>query len=95
MKREVDPEKFDEEYFDRFYERPETRASSPEEFASLTRFVLAYLKYLEIPVREVLDLGCGLDAGRTRWKDTIRRFDTSASMSHLTCAENTDGNKHR
>ena len=72
MKREVDPEKFDKEYFDRFYERPETRASSPEEFASLTRFVLAYLEYLEIPVREVLDLGCGLG----RWKDALERHDS-------------------
>jgi SAM-dependent methyltransferase len=59
--------RFDEEYYRRFYERPETRASGPDEFRRLSQFVFGYVEYLEIPIREVLDLGCGLG----RWKAAV------------------------
>ena len=72
MNSKINSEKFDREYFDRFYKRPETRASGPEEFARLSRFVLSYLEYLEIPPREVLDLGCGLG----RWKQALQQYDS-------------------
>jgi len=65
--------RFDKEYYDRFYERAESRASGPEEFRRLARFVLSYLSYLEIPVRAVLDLGCGLG----RWKTALAEHDPS------------------
>jgi SAM-dependent methyltransferase len=62
-------ERFDSEYYDRFYEHAETRASGPEEFERTADFVLSFLRYLEIPVRDVLDLGCGLG----RWKQALER----------------------
>lgn len=65
------PGAFDREFFDRFYRRRATRASTPEEFRKLTRLVLAYLEYLEIEVRTVLDLGCGLG----RWEDALTSHD--------------------
>jgi SAM-dependent methyltransferase len=73
LHRDTDFERFDREFFERFYRRAETRASSPDEFARLSRFVLSYLEYLEIPLTEVLDLGCGLG----RWREALRNYDTS------------------
>jgi SAM-dependent methyltransferase len=65
--------RFDEEYYRRFYEREDSRASGPEEFGRLADFVLSYMRYLELPVREVLDLGCGIG----RWKDVLAAYDPS------------------
>ena len=73
VKTETDPNRFDREFFERFYVREETCASSPREFARLSRFVLAYLEYLEIPVAKVLDLGCGLG----RWKQALHVHNPS------------------
>ncbi len=83
-----DPGKFDREFFERFYQSADTRASSPEEFSRLSKFVLGYLEYLEIPLREVLDLGCGLG----RWKGALATYDpraryTGADVSPYLCKQ--------
>jgi predicted TPR repeat methyltransferase len=67
------PSAFDREFFDRFYRRRETRASGPDDFRRVSRFVLAYVEYMEIELREVLDLGCGLG----RWKQALEEYDPS------------------
>lgn len=69
--RDDEHSRFDHAYYERFYVRPESRAAGPEDVARLVAFVLSYLAYLEIPVREVLDLGCGLG----RWKSEIAAHD--------------------
>ncbi len=51
---------FDARYYRRYYENPSTRVESAEDAARLGHFVAAYMRYLGQPVREVLDLGCGL-----------------------------------
>ncbi len=51
--------KFDKAYYDRFYRDPKTRAVSPAIAARQAGFIASYLKYLEIPVRSILDMGCG------------------------------------
>ncbi|MFI5309384.1 MAG: methyltransferase domain-containing protein, partial [Polyangiales bacterium] len=58
---------FDRRYYDRFYRNPRTRVSTAKQTAALGRFVCSYLDYLELPVRRVLDAGCGLG----RWRDVI------------------------
>ena len=50
---------FDQKYYDRFYRNPETRALTPAAAARHAAFVAAYLRYLEVPVRSILDVGCG------------------------------------
>jgi SAM-dependent methyltransferase len=55
--------RFDAEYYRRFYFDAATRAVSPAAAKRQAAFISAYLRYLEIPVRRVLDLGCGI--GRT------------------------------
>lgn len=54
------PSAFDAEYYRKFYEDPRTRAVSPEEVARQMAFVCAYLQHLDVPIRHVLDLGCGM-----------------------------------
>jgi len=52
-------ERFDKSYYDRFYRNPETRAVTPAASRRQAAFVAAYLKHLEVPVRRILDIGCG------------------------------------
>lgn len=52
--------KFDAAYYDRFYKDPSTRATSSDEQATLAAFIVSYLRYLEIEVGSILDIGCGL-----------------------------------
>lgn len=51
--------RFDKAYYDRYYRNPRTRAVTPAATQRQAGFIAAYLKYLEIPVRRILDLGCG------------------------------------
>ena len=79
---------FDKEYYDRFYRNPETAVVQPRQFKRLARFVLTHLHYLEIPVRTVLDAGCGLGF----WEAALHGFDpdikyTGIEVSRYLCAE--------
>ena len=51
---------FDQAYYTRFYENQETLAVTPEQQQKLCTFIAAYLRYLDIPIRSILDVGCGL-----------------------------------
>jgi trans-aconitate methyltransferase len=53
-------DRFDARYYRRFYLNPRTRAGTPQGAAKQAAFIHAYLRYLEIPVKRVLDIGCGL-----------------------------------
>ena len=60
MGKKAEESTFDKEFYDRFYRRPSTAVAKPEEFKRLADFVLRYLDYVDIPVRSVIDFGCGL-----------------------------------
>ena len=51
---------FDEAYYKKFYSNEQTRATTPAEQARQAEFIAAYLKYLDVPVRRIVDLGCGM-----------------------------------
>ncbi len=51
--------RFDKSYYDRFYRNPHTRAVSPAAARRHAAFAAAYLRHLDIPVRRILDIGCG------------------------------------
>ncbi|MEM9621062.1 MAG: class I SAM-dependent methyltransferase [Pseudomonadota bacterium] len=53
---------FDQQYYERFYADSQTRAVSPEEQFQQADFIAAYLRYLDVPVNSILDVGCGLGA---------------------------------
>lgn len=59
--------KFDAAYYARFYRDQETRVADRKGVRRLADFVCAYLRFLSLPVREVLDLGCGLGY----WREAI------------------------
>ncbi|MEM1414498.1 MAG: class I SAM-dependent methyltransferase [Myxococcota bacterium] len=54
------PDRFDAAYYRRFYEDPRTRVADKATTRRLGEFVGAYLRFLEVEVDSVLDLGCGL-----------------------------------
>ncbi len=68
---------FDEAYYRRFYVDADTRAMSPDEFTRLGEFVAGYLRYLDQPVRHVLDLGCGMGY----WRAIVDRHFPGASYT--------------
>lgn len=60
---------FDEAYYQRYYFDKKTSVVDPQHMERLGRFVCSYLKYLRVPVRRVLDVGCGIGL----WRDIIAR----------------------
>lgn len=50
---------FDQAYYDRFYRNPRTRAVTPAAAGRQAQFIASYLRYLDIPVTRILDIGCG------------------------------------
>ena len=51
---------FDKAYYDRFYRNSATRAITPAGSRRQAAFIANYLRYLEVPVRRIADIGCGL-----------------------------------
>jgi SAM-dependent methyltransferase len=52
-------DRFGAEYYRRFYEDPTTRVGDRATVRKLADFVSGYLRYLDVPVRSILDVGCG------------------------------------
>ena len=52
--------RFDAQFYKRFYMNPRTRVTSREEMARRAGMVAALVKQLELPVKRILDAGCGL-----------------------------------
>lgn len=79
---------FDKAYYDRFYRNPKTRVATPADYARIGRFVCSYLKHLQLPVRTIVDLGCGLGG----WQPVIQRHFRKATyqgveISRYLCRE--------
>jgi SAM-dependent methyltransferase len=60
---------FDEAYYQRYYFNKKTSVVDPQHMERLGAFVCSYLKYLRVPVRRVLDVGCGIGL----WRDLLVR----------------------
>lgn len=74
---------FDEEYYRRHYEDPDTRVYDERVVARLGDFVCSYVRHLEIPVRRVLDLGCGFGF----WKPVVQRHFPNAIYEGVEVSE--------
>src|SRR5689334_3182410 len=61
--------RFDEAYYHRFYDSPQTRVTSPEEHANLAEYVFAFARYNKVEVKSVLDVGAGIGL----WKHWIEK----------------------
>jgi len=53
-------QRFDKAYYDRFYRNPRTRAVTPAAARRQAAFISTYLRYLELPVARIIDVGCGV-----------------------------------
>jgi SAM-dependent methyltransferase len=79
---------FDEAYYERFYGGARAQNAYRKDEARLGAFVCAYLKYIEQPVRNVIDIGCGFG----QWSDIIAahfpqiRY-TGVERSEYLCSE--------
>lgn len=63
--------RFDRAYYERYYRDPATRVTDRADVGKLARLVAAWTDYLDVPVRTILDVGCGVGhwraAARTLW----------------------------
>ena len=60
---------FDAAYYQRYYHNPETRAVSPEEQQRQVAFVAAYLRYLQVDITSIVDIGCGIGTFLEQFKN--------------------------
>jgi|SRR5471032_179288 2-polyprenyl-3-methyl-5-hydroxy-6-metoxy-1,4-benzoquinol methylase len=51
---------FDRAYYERFYYDPKTAVTPRKENEARARLIAAGVKYLNLPVRRILDAGCGI-----------------------------------
>ena len=79
---------FDDAYFERFYRDPRTRVGDENTARKLGRFIGAYLDWLDIPVRRIVDLGCGLGRLREPLLDAFEKASyTGVDSSEYLCRE--------
>ena len=51
---------FDRDYYRRYYFDPRTAVGSPHESRMRARLIAAYVDHVGLPVRTILDAGCGI-----------------------------------
>ena len=64
---------FDRAFFEHYYDRASTLVINEDDVFRRACFVIAYLSHLQVPVRSVLDAGCGTGL----WKRALNRIDRS------------------
>lgn len=74
---------FDAAYYRRFYRDPATRVHDPRAQTRLAELVFAWMGYLELPVRRVLDMGCGLG----HWRREAARHRPAARYTGVEASE--------
>ena len=74
---------FDEAYYQRYYFNKKTSVVDPEHVERLGAFVCSYLKYLRVPVKRVLDVGCGIGL----WRDAVAKHFPGAGFHGVEYSE--------
>ena len=81
--KSADKSLFDEAYFQRYYFNKKTSVVDPEHVARLGAFVCSYLQFIRVPVRRVLDVGCGIGL----WRDVVKRHYPHAEFHGVEYSE--------
>ena len=76
-------EAFDESYYRRYYFDKKTNVSDAMHVERLGDYVCSCLKYLRVPVRRVLDAGCGIG----QWRGIVARHFPQASYHGVEFSE--------
>ncbi len=74
---------FDEAYYERYYFNKKTSVADPEHVDRLGAFVCSYLQFIRVPVRRVLDVGCGIGL----WRDVVKRHYPHAEFHGVEYSE--------
>jgi len=74
---------FDEAYYQRYYFDKKTSGVDPAHVERLGTFVCSYLKYLRVPIRRVLDVGCGIGL----WREALGQHFPDASFDGVEYSE--------
>jgi hypothetical protein len=75
--------RFGESYYQRFYYNARTAVNTRTEMHKLARFIAAYVKYAGLPVKRILDAGCGCG-----WlRSPLQRSLPGAAYFGLECSE--------
>jgi Methyltransferase domain len=69
--------RFDEAYYHRFYESPQTRVVSPDEHGHLANFVVGFARWNKVDLKSVLDIGAGIGL----WKQWLEKHDKSIAYT--------------
>jgi 2-polyprenyl-3-methyl-5-hydroxy-6-metoxy-1,4-benzoquinol methylase len=78
---------FDKSYYDRYYGNPRTAVTSRAEMARRATLIAACADYLGLPVRRVLDAGCGVGLMRAPLLRRLPRAQyTGLEISEYLCA---------
>jgi SAM-dependent methyltransferase len=65
--------RFDQAYYRRFYFNPRTAVISRAEVQARARLIAAFARHIGLPVRRILDAGCGTGAMRSRLLRSLPR----------------------
>ena len=79
----ADKSLFDEAYYQRYYFNKKTSVVDPEHVDRLGAFVCSYLQFIRVPVRRVLDVGCGIGL----WRDVVKRHFPHAEFHGVEYSE--------
>lgn len=79
----ADKNLFDEAYYQRYYFDKKTSVADPEHVQRLGAFVCSYLQFIRVPVRRVLDVGCGIGL----WRDVVKRHYPHAEFHGVEYSE--------
>lgn len=79
----ADKSLFDEAYYERYYFNKKTSVADPEHVQRLGAFVCSYLQFIRVPVRRVLDVGCGIGL----WRDVVKRHYPHAEFHGVEYSE--------
>ena len=78
---------FDSAYFRRYYFNAATRVTSAAEMRGRARLIAAILRHAQVPVRRILDAGCGIGLLRKPFADILPRARyVGLETSHYLCA---------
>ena len=69
----VGREAFDSAYFRKYYLKPGTRVTTAAEMHGRAQLIAAILRHARIPVRRILDAGCGLGLLRKPFAEVLPR----------------------
>jgi SAM-dependent methyltransferase len=69
------PTQFDAAFFKRFYFDPATRVTSREEMRARAELIAAILRHAQLPVRSILDAGCGIGLLKPAFARALKHAD--------------------